>query len=39
MSDSKKIRNQVEKLKKKEKRDKYFDINDDNMGFGKWLAY
>lgn len=27
------------KLKKKIKADKYYDVNDDNFGFGKWLAY
>ena len=39
MKDNKSLRNQLENIKKRDKKDKRYDIEDDNIGFGKWLAY
>ena len=39
MNGRKNLMNQIENIKKRDKKDKHYDINHDNVGFGKWLAY
>lgn len=29
----------LDTIKKRYKGDRFYDVNDDNLGFGKWLAY